>query len=86
MVDVAYAWRDWKEALRAIEMFADQDIFFIETPLPSDDVEGYAKLVKASPMRVAAGEWLNTRFEFLRADGPRRRWTWCSPMSAASAA
>ncbi len=35
MVDVAYAWRDWKEALRAIEMFADQDIFFIETPLPS---------------------------------------------------
>lgn len=65
MVDVAYAWRDWKEALRAMEMFADQDIFFIETPLPSDDVEGYAKLVKASPMRVAAGEWLNTRFEFL---------------------
>ena len=65
MVDVAYAWRDWKEALRAIEMFADQDIFFIETPLPSDDVEGYAKLVKASPVRVAAGEWLNTRFEFL---------------------
>ena len=40
-------WRDWKEALRAIDMFADQDIFFIETPLPCDDVEGYAKLVKA---------------------------------------
>ena len=72
MVDVAYAWRDWKEALRAIEMFADQDIFFIETPLPSDDVEGYAKLVKASPVRVAAGEWLNTRFEFLELI-PRRR-------------
>ena len=26
MVDVAYAWRDWKEALRAIDLFADQDI------------------------------------------------------------
>ena len=64
MVDVAYAWRDWKEALRAIEMFADEDIYFIETPLPSDDIEGYAKLVKASPVRVAAGEWLNSRFEF----------------------
>lgn len=64
MVDVAYCWSDWKEALRAIEMFADQDIYFIETPLPSDDIEGYAKLVAASPMRVAAGEWLNTRFEF----------------------
>ena len=64
MVDVAYAWADWKEALRAIDMFADQDIYFIETPLPSDDIEGYAKLVKASPVRVAAGEWLNSRFEF----------------------
>jgi L-alanine-DL-glutamate epimerase-like enolase superfamily enzyme len=64
MVDVAYCWRDWKEALRAIEMFADQDIYFIETPLPSDDIEGYAKLVETSPVRVAAGEWLNSRFEF----------------------
>jgi L-alanine-DL-glutamate epimerase-like enolase superfamily enzyme len=64
MVDVAYCWRDWKEALRAIEMFADEDIYFIETPLPSDDIEGYAKLTAASPVRTAAGEWLNTRFEF----------------------
>lgn len=65
MVDVAYCWRDWKEALRAVEMFSDDNIYFIETPLPSHDVEGYAKLVHASPVRVAAGEWLNTRFEFL---------------------
>ncbi|MDP9138651.1 MAG: mandelate racemase/muconate lactonizing enzyme family protein [Pseudomonadota bacterium] len=64
MVDVAYCWRDWKEALRAIEMFAQEDIYFIETPLPSDDVDGYAKLVHACPVRVAAGEWLSTRFEF----------------------
>jgi L-alanine-DL-glutamate epimerase-like enolase superfamily enzyme len=65
MVDVAYCWRDWKAALRAIEMFADQDIYFVETPLPSDDIDGYAKLAAASPVRIAAGEWLNTRFEFL---------------------
>lgn len=64
MVDVAYCWRDWKEALRAIELMADQDIYFIETPLPSDDIDGYAKLVQASPVRIAAGEWLQTRFEF----------------------
>ena len=49
MVDVAYCWRDWKEALRAIEMFADEDIYFVETPLPSDDIDGYAKLAAASP-------------------------------------
>jgi L-alanine-DL-glutamate epimerase-like enolase superfamily enzyme len=65
MVDVAYCWRDWKEALRAIEMFAGEDIYFVETPLPSDDIDGYAKLCRASPVRIAAGEWQNTRFEFL---------------------
>ncbi len=64
MVDVAYCWPDWKAALRAISMFEDCDIYFVETPLPSDDIEGYAKLVATSPMRIAAGEWLNTRFEF----------------------
>ncbi len=46
-------------------MFADQDIYFVETPLPSDDVEGYAKLCAASPIRIALGEWQKTRFEFL---------------------
>ena len=65
MVDVAYAWRDWKEALRAIDMFAGEDIYFVETPLPSDDVDGYAKLCQASPVKIALGEWQNTRFEFL---------------------
>ncbi|WP_119461105.1 mandelate racemase/muconate lactonizing enzyme family protein [Rhodospirillaceae bacterium SYSU D60014] len=64
MVDVAYCWPDWKAALRAIEMFADEDIYFVETPLPSDDIDGYAKLTAASDVRIAAGEWLNTRFEF----------------------
>lgn len=64
MIDVAYCWPDWKGALRAIDMFADQDIYFVETPLPSDDLDGYRKLCQASPVRIAAGEWLNTRFEF----------------------
>ena len=31
----------------------------------SDDVEGYAKLCHASPVKIALGEWQNTRFEFL---------------------
>jgi L-alanine-DL-glutamate epimerase-like enolase superfamily enzyme len=40
------------------------DIYFVETPLPSDDLEGYAKLSGATQIRIAAGEWLQTRFEF----------------------
>jgi L-alanine-DL-glutamate epimerase-like enolase superfamily enzyme len=64
MVDVAYCWSDWKEALRVLRRLEPYDIFFVETPLPSDDLEGYARLADASPIRIAAGEWLQTRFEF----------------------
>lgn len=65
MVDVAYAWSDWKEALRVLRRLEKYDIFFVETPLGSDDLEGYARLSEATEIRIAAGEWLQTRFEFL---------------------
>src|SRR5215831_17603521 len=64
MVDVAYCWSDWKEALRVLHRLEKYDIFFVETPLPCDDLEGYARLSDATPIRIAAGEWLQTRFEF----------------------
>ena len=64
MVDVAYSWSDWKEALRVIRRIEQFDIFFLETPLPSDDLDGYRRLSDATDMRIAAGEWLTTRFEF----------------------
>lgn len=64
MVDVAYAWSDWKAALRVLKQLERYDLFFVETPLRSDDLEGYARLADATSIRIAAGEWLNTRFEF----------------------
>lgn len=64
MVDVAYAWSEWKEALRVIRRLEPFDVFFLETPLPSDDLEGYARLGDAAVIPIAAGEWLTTRFEF----------------------
>jgi L-rhamnonate dehydratase len=64
MVDVAYCWSDWKEALRVARRLEKYDIFFLETPLPSDDLDGYARLADATDVRIAAGEWLQTRFEF----------------------
>jgi L-alanine-DL-glutamate epimerase-like enolase superfamily enzyme len=64
MVDVAYGWEDWREALAVLETWAEYDVFFIETPLWSDDLSGYAELAKRSPVPLAAGEWLATRFEF----------------------
>jgi len=65
MVDVQYRWADAKNALRTLRRWADLDLFFVETPLPADDLDGYAILAREAPMRIAAGEWLNTRFEFL---------------------
>jgi L-alanine-DL-glutamate epimerase-like enolase superfamily enzyme len=64
MVDVAYCWSDWKAALKVIKAIEPYDIFFLETPLPCDDLDAYRQLSAASPIRIAAGEWLNTRWEF----------------------
>jgi L-alanine-DL-glutamate epimerase-like enolase superfamily enzyme len=64
MVDVGYAWASPSEALAVLDGWADLDVFFIETPLWSDDLDGMKKLVERSPVPVAAGEWLATRFEF----------------------
>jgi L-alanine-DL-glutamate epimerase-like enolase superfamily enzyme len=65
MVDVAYAWRSVDHALAVIESWADLDVFFVETPLWADDLEGYGELARRSPTPIAAGEWLATRFEFI---------------------
>lgn len=64
MLDVGYAWNDWRKALRIIQQLEPYDIYFVETPLTLDDLEGYAALANKSPIRIAAGEWLQTRFEF----------------------
>lgn len=64
MVDVAYCWHDWRTALRVVEAIEPYDIYLLETPLTSDDLDGYATLAEKSRVRIAAGEWLQTRFEF----------------------
>ncbi len=65
MVDVAYAWPDARTALKVIERLAPYDLYFVETPIDIDDLEGHAYLHEHSPVPIAAGEWQNTRFEFL---------------------
>jgi L-alanine-DL-glutamate epimerase-like enolase superfamily enzyme len=64
MVDVGYAWNSARRAREVIETWAGHDVYFVETPLWSDDIDGYAELARTSPIPIAAGEWLATRFEF----------------------
>lgn len=64
MVDCQYAFPDADECLAVIRAWQEFDLFFVETPLPSDDLAGYARLAREQPIPIAAGEWLTTRFEF----------------------
>jgi L-alanine-DL-glutamate epimerase-like enolase superfamily enzyme len=65
MVDVGYAWDDVKRAAKCITEWKDLNVFFVETPLTSDDIPGYAELqARDLGIKIAAGEWLATRFEF----------------------
>ena len=65
MIDVQYAYPDADTCMVAIRDWERFNLFFIETPLPSDDLAGYARLATEQPIPIAAGEWLTTRFEFL---------------------
>jgi len=65
MVDVCYCWSNAKEALRVIRQLEPYDLFFLETPLQLDDLDGYAFLHDQCGIPIAAGELQNTRFEFL---------------------
>jgi L-alanine-DL-glutamate epimerase-like enolase superfamily enzyme len=65
MVDVQYAFPDANTCLATIKNWEKFNLFFIETPLPADDLAGYARLANEQPIPIAAGEWLTTRFEFL---------------------
>ncbi len=64
MVDVGYCWNGWKEALRVIKRIEEFELFFVETPLPTDDLDGYQRLAGSTDVRIAAGELLSTRYEF----------------------
>eukprot|EP00929_Paragymnodinium_shiwhaense_P081529 TRINITY_DN42691_c0_g1_i1.p1 TRINITY_DN42691_c0_g1~~TRINITY_DN42691_c0_g1_i1.p1 ORF type:complete len:469 (-),score=68.10 TRINITY_DN42691_c0_g1_i1:173-1579(-) len=65
MVDVQYTWDTAERALNTLRDWKDLNIFFCETPLPLDDLPGYARLHKEAPTRIAAGEMQCHSSEFL---------------------
>ena len=64
MLDVGYCWDNWKIALKNLKVLEPFDLYFVETPLRSDDLDGYASLADNTSISIAAGEWLQTRYEF----------------------
>jgi len=64
MIDVGYRWKNCNDALWALRRIEDDRLFFVETPLHTDDLDGLARLADATTTPVAAGEFLQTRYEF----------------------
>src|SRR5579883_2944139 len=64
-VDVGYLWNDVGTALSVADRLAELDIFFLETPFPTDALPAYASLSAKTRVRIAAGEHTVTRWEFL---------------------
>ena len=55
MVDAACRWTV-DDTLRAAERMAPHHLSWIEEPIPPDDLDGYAALVRRSPVPIAGGE------------------------------
>jgi len=65
MVDAYYCWPDFSTAYERCKDLEKFNLYFVETPLPIDDIDGYAKLSQALGTKIASGEWLTTRYEFM---------------------
>ena len=55
LIDAGQVW-DWNTARKRAEQFLPFRPFWIEEPLHPEDVEGYARLTRESPVPIAAGE------------------------------
>jgi L-alanine-DL-glutamate epimerase-like enolase superfamily enzyme len=63
MVDANQLW-DLPTARRAAKALSAFDIFWLEEPLPAEDIQAYARLRAAIEIPVAAGESLYTEAQF----------------------
>ena len=65
LIDVQNRWREVGEAAAVIRALEPYGVFFIEAPLPADNLDAYARLADSVDTRIAAGDWgFSTRFEF----------------------
>jgi L-alanine-DL-glutamate epimerase-like enolase superfamily enzyme len=72
MVDANQGWRmpgdltprwDVETVLELARELERLDVYWLEEPLPTDDVEGYAALRRRTNMRIAAGEMVRSSAE-----------------------
>ncbi len=64
-IDLATKWRTYGHSASMFKRLEKYNLNWIEEPILADDLDGYAKLSGISSAKVAGGESLTTRFEFL---------------------
>ncbi|MDE0140229.1 MAG: mandelate racemase/muconate lactonizing enzyme family protein [Caldilineaceae bacterium] len=65
LIDVQNRWYEVGQALESIRAIEEFRPFFVEAPLPADNLPGLARLADAVDTRIAVGDWgFTTRFEF----------------------
>ena len=57
MIDVQNRWWDVGQALQTIKAIEQFRPYFIEAPLPADNIDGYARLADSTDVRIAVGDW-----------------------------
>ena len=65
LIDVQNRWEEVGQAIDTIRAIEHCRPYFIEAPLPADNLKAYARLADTVQTRIAAGDWgFSTRFEF----------------------
>lgn len=64
MIDVGMVWKDAKTAIQICKALEEFDVYWIEEPLSPDNFEGYKQLVKATNLKISAGEEFGTLYEY----------------------
>jgi L-alanine-DL-glutamate epimerase-like enolase superfamily enzyme len=65
LIDVQNLWTEAGQAIASIRAIEPYRPYFVEAPLPPDNLDGYARLADAVDTRIAAGDWgFATRFDF----------------------
>jgi len=64
MIDAGLGYTDTNKAIQVAKKLKDFNVYWLEEPFPSDNIEAYAKLSNAVDINIAAGERIETHYEF----------------------
>lgn len=63
-IDIVAKWKTYGNSIFRAKLLEEFNLNWIEEPVPSDDLDGYAKLNRTSSVKISGGETLTTRYEF----------------------